>query len=61
MERHESIREIEASHLPRRRSCRAMGVPKSTYYVLPMAEAAAGRAAWPELERPVVRREETRA
>jgi len=32
MERRESIREIETSTLSRRRSCRAMGVPKSTYY-----------------------------
>lgn len=32
MERREAIREIETSALPRRRSCRAMGVPKSTYY-----------------------------
>jgi transposase InsO family protein len=32
MERQQAIREIEDSGLPRRRACRAMGVPHSTYY-----------------------------
>lgn len=32
MQRQQAIREIEDSGLPRRRACRAMGVPHSTYY-----------------------------